>query len=43
MAQLQVRREEELLKTGNAMEQTEQYAELMQHADPAFRENSSSI
>lgn len=38
MAQLQVRREEELLKTGNAMEQTEQYAELMQHADPAFRE-----
>ena len=38
MAQLQVRREEELLKTGNAMEQTEQYAELMHHADPAFRE-----
>ncbi len=38
MAQLQVRREEDLLKTGSAMEKTTQYAELMQHADPVFRE-----
>lgn len=38
MAQLHVRREEDLLKTGSAMEKTTQYAELMQHADPVFRE-----
>ncbi len=38
MAQLQVRREEDLLKTGSEMEKTTQYAELMQHADPIFRE-----
>ncbi len=38
MAQLQVRREEDLLNTGSAMEKTTQYAELMQHAAPAFRE-----
>ena len=43
MAQLQVRREEELLKTGNAMEQTEQYAELMQHAEPSFSGKNLAI
>jgi hypothetical protein len=37
MAQLQVRREEDLLQTGSAMEKTPQYAELMQYAKPEFR------